>query len=230
MLLGVDVGGTFTDAVIASPDGELVHREGADDAGRRVARRVRGDRGDRRARRGAVASVRTRHDRHDQRPARGPGGADRAARDRGLHRHRRARPPGARGPLPAVRRAPARRSCRRSCASRSTSAAARTVRCARRAGWTRSRAASRRSGVEAVAVVLLHSSAHPAHELAVARRAARPPARTCTSRSRTRSAGRRASSSARRPPRSTPRSRRCCAATSPASKLAARPSGCRRPR
>ena len=108
MLLGVDVGGTFTDAVLAV-GGRLVtakapttpedQSEGVLNAVTAVLERA-GER--REGRRG----VRARHDRGHQRAARGRGSEDRVRRHGGLRGHRRARPPGARRPLPAVRAAP----------------------------------------------------------------------------------------------------------------------------
>ena len=65
-------------------------------AGRAPSRRGRG--------------VRARDDGRDQRAARGPRRAHRADRHRGLHRRHRARPPGARPPLPPVRGRTPRRS------------------------------------------------------------------------------------------------------------------------
>ena len=108
MLLGVDVGGTFTDAVLAV-DGRLItakapttpedQSEGVLAAVRAVLERAGAD-----AERGG--GVRPRDDRRHQRAARGPRRADGAHRHRGLHRHRRARPPGPPRALPAVRGAP----------------------------------------------------------------------------------------------------------------------------
>ena len=170
MLLGVDVGGTFTDAVLAV--GRTAgHRQGADDPGRPV--RGRAGRGRRRARAGRARGagrrgVRARHDRRDQRAARGPRRAHGARRHRGLHRRRRARPPGARRPLPAVRRAsgaarPAGAARRRARAHGARRRAAR----ARRTRPRLRRRASRALEPEAVAVCLLHSYRHPEHEQAL---------------------------------------------------------------
>ena len=162
---------------------------------------------------GDVERVRARDDRRDERAARGPRRAHRARRDRGLHRRRRARPPGARRPLPPVRRA---------------AGAARAARAARRArpsacgpdGVLRALEdpAALADAVaalepEAVAVVLLHAYAHPSHERAIGDGARRARCPTSTSRSRTRSSARFASTSAPRRPRSTPRCRRCWRAT-----------------
>ena len=155
MLLGVDVGGTFTDAVLASPDGELHTAKAPTTPARRVGRRARA-RSSSRSRRPAAAASAVEAFAHGTTVTtnallEGRAAPHGAARDRGLHRSRRARPPGARRALPALRRASARRWCRASCASRSTSAAARTARCARRAGCdalagrVAARAASRRS-------------------------------------------------------------------------------------
>ena len=152
------------------PRRRAAHGEDAEHAGRRVGGRDRGDRaraGRRRrlGRRGR--GLRPRHDRDDQRAARGARGAHRARRDRGLHRSRRARPPGPRRPLPAVRRPSAGAGRRRSCASRSTSARGPHGADPRPAGLPALAERLAAAEVEAIAVVLLHASAHPGHELAV---------------------------------------------------------------
>ena len=212
MLLGVDVGGTFTDAVARRrrPAG---HGEGADDAATTSPRACWPRSAPRSSAPGAdagdVERVRARHDRRDERAARGPRRAHRARRDRGLHGRRRARPPGARRPLPPVRRAPG--------AARPAGAARRRARAhgaRRRAARARGRRrARRRRGRRARA---RGGRRLPAARLPPPRARARARRRRCasacpasTSRSRTRSSARSASTSARRRPRSTPRSRRC---------------------
>ena len=86
------------------------HREGADDAGGPVRGRAGRRRGRARARRaptrGDVEAFAHGTTVGDQRAARGRGRAHGARRHRGLRGRRRARPPGARRPLPAVRGAP----------------------------------------------------------------------------------------------------------------------------
>ena len=133
MILGVDVGGTFTDAALLTPDALVTAKAPTtpDDQSEGVLRAV--ERGARQGRRTARAgrALRARDDRGHQRPARGAGGAHRAARHRGLHRHRGAGPAGAGRALPALRLPSARRSCPRSCACRCPSAPARTECCAR---------------------------------------------------------------------------------------------------
>ena len=186
MLLGVDVGGTFTDAVLVD-DARAVHTAKVPstpaeqslavlEAVRLVlARRRRAAAGGR--------ALRARHDGRDERAARGPHGAHGADRDGGLHRRDRAR---AARPAPTstgCARRRRRRWCRRSCASARPSAwapdgplRALDGELARRAR----RDALARAAPQAVAVSLLHSYADPAARARcsatlVARAAARRP-------------------------------------------------------
>ena len=141
-------------------------------------------------------------------------GAARAprCRDRGLHRPRRAGPPGAARPVPPVRRlagtvrAAASGASARPSASR-PSGVLRALEDARRRSPTRSPRA-RAGGGRGVPAARLP---RPAHERALGDALRARLAATSTSRSRTRSSARSASSSARRRPRSTPRSPRCSA-------------------
>ena len=119
MLLGVDVGGTFTDAVLAV-DGRLVTAKAPTHAERSVRGRDRGRAGSARARRppgGRGARVRARDDRRDERAARGRGARTALIATDGftdvveLGRQDRA------APLPAVRRRARPRSSPPSCAS-----------------------------------------------------------------------------------------------------------------
>ena len=73
--------------------------------------------------------------------------------------------------------------------------------------------------------MLLHAYRHPQHELAIRDALAARAARTCTSRSRTRSSARSASTSAPRRRRSTPPSPPCSAATCAGSPTRAREAG-----
>ena len=86
-------------------------------------------------------ALRARHDRGHERAARGPRRAHRAARHRGLHRPRGARPPGARPSCTGSARAPAAARAGRSCAWRCPSAPVPTACCA---SSTRTRCASAR--------------------------------------------------------------------------------------
>ena len=169
MLLGVDVGGTFTDAVLVA--GGVVHTAKApttpDDQSRGVMAAVeRALDGGRRAG-GRRRGLRPRHDGGHQRAARGHRRAHRVRRHRRLHRRRRPRPPGAARALPAVRRAPgaadpARAALRGARAHRAPTA------CSSR--WRDLEAlvdAVAGAEPEAVAVCLLHSYRHPDHERAI---------------------------------------------------------------
>ena len=166
MLLGVDVGGTFTDAVIASPDGEMVIAKAPTTPGDEA--------------RGVFAAI--------EATGVAPGAVETFAHGTTVTTNAllegRAAPTAllategftdvvelgrqaradlyrlcAAHPAPLVP-AQLRFAVDERCGPRR--AAARAARARRR-----SRAVSRGSGAEAVAVVLLHSSAHPAHELAV---------------------------------------------------------------
>ena len=216
MLLGVDVGGTFTDAVLVA--GGVVHTAKApttpDDQsrGRHGRRRARA----RRARaRGAGDVEGFAHGMTVATNAllEGTRRAHRVRRHRGLHRRRRARPPGAARALPAVRRAPGAARRRPSGASPRASAPGPTACCeplerprraGRRGGGRRARGGRRLPAAQPTATPT--TSARSATRCASA-------SATSTSRSRTRSSGPSASSSARRRPRSTPRSPRCSRAT-----------------
>ena len=96
MLLGVDVGGTFTDAVLL--DGERLHTAKVpttpEDQSRGVIAAVEAvlERAGAAARR--RRGLRPRDDRRDQRPARGARRPHGAGRDQGLRRPARDRPPG----------------------------------------------------------------------------------------------------------------------------------------
>ncbi len=172
MLLGVDVGGTFTDAVLIAPDGDDPHRQGP------LHTRRGGRRGDASSRAGARAgrrapgagrALRPRDDGRDERTAGGPDRADGAGGNGRLHRRRRARSPEPRRSCTASPSTRPRRWCRRSCAS------------ARRSGSghdgilqaldpSRARALVERirdADPEAVAVSLLHSYADASHERAI---------------------------------------------------------------
>ena len=175
MLLGVDVGGTFTDAVLVGADGAVytakVPTTPADQA-QGVLEAV----SEVLARAGAAPGDVTgfAHGMTVATNALLEGAAARTAliATAGLHRRDRAGPPGARAPVPAVRRARRRRWCRRSCATPRPSAADPTARCVAldpergAASWSRRSLAAE---PEAVAVALLHSYAHPEHERLLAR-------------------------------------------------------------
>ena len=216
MLLGVDVGGTFTDAVLAL-DGRIVTREGAD--------ALRDDQSE-----GVMAAIAA---------ALEPAGARAGEIERFCHGMTVAtnallEGQGARTALIATEGftdivalgRQNRADLYRLCATRPAPLVPDELRFgarernARRDALTAGGGEARRlashvadAGVEAVAVVLLHSYRHPEHERAIGEALARRAARTSTSRSRTRSSARSASTSARRRPRSTRPSPRCCAAT-----------------
>ena len=109
MLLGVDVGGTFTDAVVAA-GGPAGHGEGADDAGRPVARACSPPSSAALEQAGADAEE-VEAFAHGTTVAtnallEGNGARTVLVATERLRGRRRARPPGARRPLPPVRRAP----------------------------------------------------------------------------------------------------------------------------
>ena len=88
-IVGIDVGGTFTDAIAMHRDGRLARREGRLDARRSVGGARRGARGARwsRGRRARRRHARLpRHDRRHERADHRPHRARRAARDRRLPR------------------------------------------------------------------------------------------------------------------------------------------------
>ena len=221
MLLGVDVGGTFTDAVLVEqrrrrPQRKVPSTPGEQSAGvlEAVALVLQAAPAPSRGRR----ALRPRHDRRDERAAaRAAPRAPRWSRPR-LHRRDRARPPGPRRPVPALRGArppplvPAelrfaapermgpdgplqRRSTRPRRASSSSSVA--------------------RPRPQAVAVALLHSYADPAHERLLGELLARAAARRAACSLSSELVGHLPRVRAHRHDRrSTPRSRRCSAPTS----------------
>ena len=212
--LGVDVGGTFTDAVLAAGGSSPRRRR------RRPTTSPRGSwppstrRSSARRRRGATTSSRAfAHGMTVATTRCSEGAAARTVlvRDGGLHRRRRARPPGARATSTGSARPRPRRS-RRAARAPERRAPGPTASCARSPTPAPRRGRAAREP-EAVAVVLLHAYAHPAHERAIGAALRRARCPTSTSRSRTRSSARSASTSAPRRPRSTPRSRRCWPAT-----------------
>ena len=169
--LAIDIGGTFTDATLIDEEtGEVVDREGADDAVRPVGglhagRRAGPRRGRRRGGRGHVR--RPRDDGGDERDHRGQDRAQRLRHDRRLPRPARDRPPGAADALRhPVREGEAARA-RATAPSSSASGSARRARCCGRSRTTRcatQRRSSGREGVESVAVCLLHAYVNPEHE------------------------------------------------------------------
>ena len=174
MLLGVDVGGTFTDAVLF--DGRALHTAKApttpDDQSRGVLAAVEAALERAGASSGQVEALRPRDDRGHQRAARGARRPHGAGRHRGLQRPARHRSPKPPPPLPALRAEAGARWCPTSSASPPGSAPA------PRASWTRSRTPSwtgwrsfaRASDAESVAICLLFSYLDPAHERAIAER------------------------------------------------------------
>ena len=183
MLLGVDVGGTFTDAVLV--DGERIHTAklpttpedqsvAVIGAVEEVLRRAGAER-----RRGR--GLRPRDDGRHQRAARGTRRPHRADRHPRLRRPARDRPPGPPRALPPLR-AEAGAAGRAGAALRG-GRADRARRRDRAAGRRRAAAARaalvRESGAESVAICLLFSYLDPAHERrdrrAPAPRAARRP-------------------------------------------------------
>ncbi len=179
-VLGVDVGGTFTDAVLLGPAGAWTAKAPTtpDDQSQGVIEAIelvleRAGAGPARRRR-----LRARNDDRHQRAARAARGADGAGRDRGLHRPARDRPPGSRPPLPALRRpagaaGAARAADRRSRADRTDGHRHRAHRRGMRA---RSSSGVGELDCESVAICLLFSYAEPSHErrLAEAIRSAHP--------------------------------------------------------
>ena len=196
----VDTGGTFTDVVTADGDLVKVPSTPADPAGGgRAAGAGR--------RRPDVPGA--RHDRRHQRPARAAGRGGGAGDQRRLRGRHRDRPP---GPALALRpvgrpagaagaRVHRRLGCRAAGGRRHRAGAGSTSTVA---------AAPRRRAWQAVAVCLLHADLEPAHERAVAARAARPRASTSPARTRCRPSS--ASTSARSRRWSTRTCGRCAAA------------------
>ena len=145
VILGVDVGGTFTDAALLAGD-RLVDRQGADRRRRTNPRRDgRGRGGARRRRRlrWRCRALRPRHDRRHERAARGSRGAHGSAGDGGLHRPRGARPSGPRRELYRLCAGHPPRSSRPSCESPCPSAPVPRGCCAR---WTRTPCGWRSTG------------------------------------------------------------------------------------
>ena len=173
MLLGVDVGGTFTDAALL--DGERLHTakvprppedqsRGVIAAIEEVLRRA-GAQG--RRRRG----VHPRDDGRHQRAARGARRPDRAGRHPGVRGPARDRAPEPPQPLPPLPRAKPRRSSTPSCASRRPSGSARRGRRGAHRGGAAglSTGCEDAGGAESVAVCLLFAFRDPAHEARIAR-------------------------------------------------------------
>ena len=216
MLLGVDVGGTFTDAVLLG-DGVLVTAKAPttpEDQSLGVMAAVEAAlaRADREAREVTAFA-------HGMTVAtnallEGRACAHRARRDRGLHRRRGAGPAGARRPLPPVRDAPraaraAGAALRRARADDARRAAARADAGRRRGARARpspppSRRRSRSCCCTPIATRSTSSGSATRSP---------PPCRARTCRSRTRSSARFASTSGPRRRRSTPPSPPCSAAT-----------------
>ncbi len=214
MLLGVDVGGTFTDAALLTPDGLVTAKAPRTprDQSEGVLNAVVGRARSAPARGLGRLTLRPRDDGGHQRAARGQGGAHRAARHRGLHRPRGAGPPGARRALPAVRRPPAAAG-----AARAARAGARAHRAGRRAARAGRGAARASACARAVAMssrsrsACCGASATATHEQARGARCSRTSCPRCTCPPRTRRPACSASTSAAPPRWWTPRSRRCCA-------------------
>ena len=212
MLIGVDVGGTFTDAVLAF-DGRLITAKAPttpDDQSEGVMAAIQAAL-ERPARTLRNQRVLARHDRRHERPARGPWGEDGVRRDRGLHRPDRPRPTGPPAALPAVRgpTAPlAPDELRFGASERMTPDGPPTSSPRAASGWPPG-LQSRARGSRGHASPLLP----PPRARAVDRRALAGSSRTDTCRSRMRSSARSASTSAPPPPRSTPPCLRCSRAT-----------------
>ena len=106
MLLGVDVGGTFTDAALL--DGDRLHTAKVpstpDDQSRGVIAAIEEVLGRAGAQRRGRRGLHPRDDRRDERPARGARRPHRAGRDQGVRRPARHRPPGAAEPVPPLPR------------------------------------------------------------------------------------------------------------------------------
>ena len=204
--IGIDIGGTFTDIVVARDDGLVETRKvpsTPDDYSRGIAEAAEG------AHRGLPDDAgrhhrhRPRHHGRDQRHPRIQGRTHRPPHHRGLSRRARDAPPAHPGALrPAIRQAAAAGAARHlgwRCAERMGP----DGRCACR--WTRrmSGARPRRfrdDEVEAVAISFLHAYANPAHEIAAEAHAARGAGRrTSMSAAARRSCPRSASTSAPRP-------------------------------
>ncbi len=215
VLLGVDVGGTFTDAALIA-DGRLVTAKAPstpDDQSRGVIDAVEAalEQG-RRVRRGRRA-LRPRHDRRDERAARGQGRArPRCSRPRASPTWRSS----------AARRAPTCTGCARDTRRRSCRPSLRVAvpeRCGpdgvlRELDEDELRVAHRRPARTTSSPRPSACSGASATTTTSARSPTRWASAASTSRPRTRPRACSASTSAARPRSSTPRSRPCCAATS----------------
>ncbi len=182
MLLGVDVGGTFTDAVLF--DGRTLHTAKApttpDDQSRGVLAAIEAALERAGSRPGAGGGVCPRHDRGHQRPAGGARRAHGPGRHRGLHRPARGRSPGPPRPLSALRaeagRAGARRAPLRGPGAHRSRGRGRAARGGRAGSGGGLRAGQRRPvGGRLPAVLLPRPRARARDRRAPARRAPGPP-------------------------------------------------------
>ena len=234
MLLGVDVGGTFTDAVVAVGDRLVTAKAPTtpEDQSEGVLAAVRAA-----LERAGASADEVRAFAHGTTVAtnallEGEGARTVLVATRGLRGRGRARPPGARRPLPALRRPPGAARAAASAASAPRErmgpdgparGALAATRCAPPS--TPSRRPSPRPSPSACCT--------PTATRSTSGRSARrwrSACRTCTSRSRTRRSARSASSSAPPRPRSTPPSPPCCAPTCAGSSSARARPGCPSPR
>ena len=210
-ILGVDVGGTFTDAVLVE-DGRIATAK-VPTAARQEESVLAAARAVGATRRRALHA---RDDRRDERAARAQGRAHGVRRDRRVRASAPPAPPGARSPLPALRATIPSRSSRSSAASASTSGSGRTACCGRSTSSRCPRSTPRRSPSAC--------SSRSATRATSARSSPRSCGGGCperTSSPRTRSRRSSASTSARRRRRSTRTSGRRSRATSRRSRRAA---------